>query len=274
MIYTKRYLLVVLMLVLIGACKKDCTDAFDPNCSNYDVCLTLPSRPADFDMYLEMTTTNKGIYKSFVEEGAALKSPNTLTLEALYPNASSYRWQVGNETVLREGRIINVGFNNPLNAIAFTLYVTFDEDDCFTSFEGADTLTKTVILKTINDIGIYGKYFGEYSYLPGVKDTIEISNLNNLVPATAYLWKFPFDCGFIAPNWGVKATNLSSRDILFHGDPASSSSGIQLCNETLVGRIRFSEDYQEIEIFFESVNGSDKEADDFNFQHSFNGEKI
>ena len=172
-------LLFTLVLISNSCCKDEsCTDDTNPQCSNYNPCKNLPTRPASFKMYEEL-----GMYlpdslaylsQNYIQDGdTGVLGEGLIVFQADYPNADSYEWQIGNEATRRAGKSIDVGFGgNTERSIKITLYVKYSKDkDCFKNYSGFDTVSKTIHFTEYLRHCIWGTYIGKWAHNPTKLDT-------------------------------------------------------------------------------------------------------
>ena len=182
-------LLFTLVLISNSCCKDEsCTDDTNPQCSNYNPCKNLPTRPASFKMYEEL-----GMYlpdslaylsQNYIQDGdTGLIGEGYIIFQADYPNADSYEWQIGNEGSRRTGKSVDVSFGgNTERSIKITLYVKYSKDkDCFKNYSGFDTVSKTIHFTEYRKHCMWGTYIGTWSHNPSKLDTFKCMTIYNSI---------------------------------------------------------------------------------------------
>ena len=180
-------LLFTLVLISNSCCKDEsCTDDTNPQCSNYNPCKNLPTRPASFKMYEEL-----GMYlpdslaylsQNYIQDGdTGLIGEGYIIFQADYPNADSYEWQIGNEGSRRTGKSVDVSFGgNTERSIKITLYVKYSKDkDCFKNYNGYDTVSKTIHFTDYLKHCMWGTYIGTWAHNPTKLDTFQYRTEEN-----------------------------------------------------------------------------------------------
>jgi len=157
-----------------SGCKKDCLDPANPDCSNYDACLTARRTNAGFGFF------NKGYLPSNGENVEVfLPTRDTVfiperDLYFMYFRANSsemdhYEWQIGLDPRTFNDSIHRTIFQNVAGDIDVTLKVEqgSPNTDCFPNDTGVDQVTRTVHFvpysaSTIEEELVYNPIFGEY----------------------------------------------------------------------------------------------------------------
>jgi hypothetical protein len=178
-----KKIIIFIFVVLLGqGCCKDCTDDTNPECSNYNPCKNIPSRPASFRMYEELgmylPDSLAYISSNYIDDGdTGVLGEGFIIFSADYPNADSYEWQIGNEARRRTGKSVDVDFEgNTERSIKITLYVKYSKNtDCFKNYNGYDTVSKTIHFTDYLKHCIWGTYIGTWSHKPNKLDTFRYS---------------------------------------------------------------------------------------------------
>ena len=168
------YIIGLSFVFAISSCKKDCLDPTNPDCSNYDACLTEVRTSADFGFF------NKG-YLSSNGESVEIFLPTRDTVFIpeggsyfMYYRANSsemdyYEWQIGLDPRTFNDSIHRTIFQNVAGDIDITLKVEQESTntDCFPDDAGVDQVTRTVhfipyTASTIEEELKYRPIYGEY----------------------------------------------------------------------------------------------------------------
>ncbi|NBC09635.1 MAG: hypothetical protein GVY26_20780 [Bacteroidetes bacterium] len=158
----------------ITGCKKDCLDPANPDCSNYDACLTATQTNADFGFfnkgYLSSNGESVEIYLPtrdtvFILEGG----PYFMYFRANSSEMDHYEWQIGLDPRTFNDSIHRTTFQNVAGDIDVTLKVAQESPntDCFPDDTGLDQVTRTVhfvpyTASTIEEELAYRPIYGEY----------------------------------------------------------------------------------------------------------------
>lgn len=179
-------LLIILIVLFLGACKKKCYDKSNPDCENYDPCYGKTTTSADFqqlilfgDQYVDIDT----LAVPFIWDVAS-----GVTLKAAQQFDSCW-WLHGSETILNQGQFNRRDY--PMGKISTRLILMRKPyQNCFPFDNGIDTVTKffnvvpinkgltvtepSVLQDTIDWPMIFGTYEGYVESNPSVKRIVKI----------------------------------------------------------------------------------------------------
>jgi len=167
-------------------CKEPvCDDPLNPECPNYDPCLSYEPANADFvvmDTFTWITCLGEGGAELFISEVIDTSVVwGDKHFKALYQN-DTYRWKIGYDTTVWIEKEFDLYFGNAgVGDIPITLITTKnDPNHCLTEAEMADTITKTIHLVNWeegeeNAPRIFGRYVGVETDYPLDTFIVEIS---------------------------------------------------------------------------------------------------
>jgi len=131
-VYLYRGVLAFFSVLVMQGCCKECSDATNPDCENYDPCNT--SKPANADF-----TINEQInFTDFYYETDTIYRANGTLFKPKH-EADSITWLLGSEVVAQE-ELFRKGY--PLGWIEVTMIANMRASACLTNEERADTVTK------------------------------------------------------------------------------------------------------------------------------------
>ena len=167
----------LLILLFIGSgCKDDemlvddempfiCEDATNPDCPNYDPCLTYGAANADFSI-LDSLSVPSLEYPGFTVEVDTTWNNIRLYFKAKHDNAT-YEWVVGADPTIHTGKEFNLNFGDAaVGDVVIRLITTIDDiEGCYSEEEKIDTSYNTVHFIKLEQVteltnSIYGEYYG------------------------------------------------------------------------------------------------------------------
>ncbi|MGK0363261.1 MAG: hypothetical protein ACI85O_000305 [Saprospiraceae bacterium] len=197
------------ILLFIGyGCKDDemlgddempiiCDDATNPDCPNYDPCLTYGAANADFSI-LDSLSAGPIDYPGFTVPVDTTWNNDRLFFRAKHENAT-YEWLVGADPTIHTGKEFGLNFGSAaLGDISVRLITTIEDvEGCYSEEERIDTSYKTVHFIDIEAIAeettsIYGDYYGYVDDKP--EDYFTISYKSIYEEPGHGLRNFPKDC--------------------------------------------------------------------------------
>ena len=231
----KIFLVMVCITLFTISCKKkdekkECYDAGNPDCVNYDPCLDQMPTSADFTISGQLGT---GIHmNTFIEDEVFVG--RDLKFSAVDKNASSYIWYLGVDTIENETELIR-GIHNLPNGTYFAALVVEKEPNlyCFPMDTGRDSIYKEFTKIHWCDLIFNGSYRGSWDNAPN--DTAEVS----LVFSDPFFQEGP--CG----GYTLFGINLSGEHdtvdvytqgyvndhVIFGGDSFASPQGFATINK-------------------------------------------
>jgi hypothetical protein len=177
-----------------SGCKKDCLDPANPDCSNYDACLTARRTNAGFGFfnkgYLSSNGENVEVFLPtrdtvFIPEGGSY----FMYFRANSSEMDHYEWQIGLDPRTFNDSIHRTTFQNVAGDIDVTLKVAKESPntDCFPDDTGVDQITRTVhfvpytastIEEELEYSPIYGEYLGYNEDTPSDTSRVKIIRRN------------------------------------------------------------------------------------------------
>jgi len=167
----------LLILLFIGSgCKDDemlvddempfiCEDATNPDCPNYDPCLTYGAANAEFSI-LDSLSAGPIDYPGFTVEVDTMWNNSRLYFRAKHDNATYEREVGADPTVYREKEFSLLFGDAGVGDITVRLITTIEDvEECYSMEERIDTSYKTVHLINVEDVqevtnSIFGDYHG------------------------------------------------------------------------------------------------------------------
>lgn len=125
-------ILLILPLLTLNSCKKECSDPSNPDCENYDPCFN--SKPANADFIINEQIRNTDFYY----ESDTIYRINGTLFQPKY-DADSITWLLGSE-VVQEKELYRMGY--PLGWIDVTMIAKMHPSACLTESERVDTVSK------------------------------------------------------------------------------------------------------------------------------------
>ena len=213
----------LLILLFIGyGCKDDemlvgdetptiCDDATNPDCPNYDPCLTYGAANAEFSI-LDSLSVSSLEYPGFTVEVDTIWNNNRLFFRAKHDNAT-YAWLVGTDPTIYTGKEFSLNFGDAaVGDVTIRLITTIDDiEGCYSEEEKVDTSYNTVHFVKFEDIvelttSIYGEYYG---YVEGNSEEYFTISLKSFYDENRGFRNFPNNCDI------VFSANPSYRHFVF-----------------------------------------------------------
>lgn len=187
-------LLPLLTLVLWTGCKKDppCDDPANPECPNYDKCLTVVETNADFEFVADV---GDGFYLPFRDSiPVTLNGQTRIYFRASDNRMSGYEWKVGLDPRVFTDSLFSLMFPGTAGWINVDLTVSNNKANstCFPGDTGRTTFQKAFYLKTytastreeeLAQCPIFGTYLGYPEGNPQDTSQITISYPHLFAPA-------------------------------------------------------------------------------------------
>lgn len=163
----KSYFYLLLLLFSIQNCKKDCNDNCNdpnnPNCGNYNPCLSVKPVSADFIMGAMVSSNFKikeynlpYIEDSIFSQGGDLK--DLFLYFKANETGAKYKWLLGAE-VITDSVFVRDFRGVPEGEYSITLIIEKKPNTiCFPNDDGKDTLTKSFWILPVYQTPIVGKY--------------------------------------------------------------------------------------------------------------------
>lgn len=156
--------------VLWTGCKKDppCNDPLNPECPNYDRCLTVPKTNADF---IVSDWTRPSEIPLPYRDTIPVANSVRVEFRAADRNMSRYEWKIGNDPRVFTDTSFYLSFDNVSGWINFSLTSYNDKADaiCFPGDSGRTTVNKAYYFKRytyeteddfVAQYPIFGTYLG------------------------------------------------------------------------------------------------------------------
>ncbi|HRD83440.1 MAG TPA: hypothetical protein PLL53_21950 [Saprospiraceae bacterium] len=169
--------------LLWTGCKKDppCDDPLNPECPNYDRCLTVPKTNAEF---IVTDWTRPGQIPLPYRDTIPVASSVRVEFRAADRNMSRYEWKIGNDPRVFTDTSFYLSFDNVSGWINFSLTSYNDKADaiCFPGDSGKITVNKAYFFKTytyetdddfVVQYPIFGTYLGADVESP--QDTFQVT---------------------------------------------------------------------------------------------------
>ncbi len=184
-----------LFVFLLPTCKdKDCTDAANPDCPNYDPCLMAKVANAEF-----VILDSLRYYSS--DFGAALPVDTMWTFAAIHFRAlhenDTYEWKVGTDNRVFTQREFKLDFySDAIGNIPVRLITTRkSQPDCISGDDGRDTFYRNLFLvdylANYQKIPIFGSFKG---YNEDQKDSVFTIKIFNTEFKDFGIYGFPKGC--------------------------------------------------------------------------------
>lgn len=202
------FLLFFFLVFLWSGCKKDspCNDPLNPECPNYDKCLTAVRTDAEFGFFRRSFSGDFSIFLPYRDTiPIAQNSSGSIRLffRASDTNMSSYEWKVGLDPRTFADSVFSLDFSNVsgwINVSLTTRNQRFDSQ-CFPGDSGKVTVNKGIFFKPytlehdtswVEHIPIFGTYAGYDEHNP--QDSFSIRIWFDQINNRAALSQFPKDC--------------------------------------------------------------------------------
>lgn len=169
--------------LLWTGCKKDppCDDPLNPECPNYDRCLTVPKTNAEF---IVTDWTRPGQIPLPYRDTIPVASSVRVEFRAADRNMSRYEWKIGNDPRVFTDTSFYLSFDNVSGWINFSLTTYNDKADatCHPGDSGKITVNKAYFFKTytyetdddfVVQYPIFGTYLGADVESP--QDTFQVT---------------------------------------------------------------------------------------------------
>jgi len=124
--------IVILAVLFLSGCCKECSDPTNPDCENYDPCHNSEPANADFTINEQINNTD------FYYESDTIYRINGTLFKPKY-EADSITWILGAET-LHQKELFRKGY--PLGSIEVTMIAKMNPSSCLTEEQRIDTVTK------------------------------------------------------------------------------------------------------------------------------------
>jgi len=199
------FLLSFILVLLWSGCKKDppCDDPENPECPNYDRCLTVPKTNADFGFFRRSSSGAFSVFLPYRDTIPIRVGPIRIYFKASDSGMSSYEWRVGSDPRTFTDSVFFLDFSNVsgwVNVSLTTRNQKFDSQ-CFPGDSGKVTVNKGIFFKAytvehdtawVQHFPIFGAYTGHDEQSP--QDTFSIRIWFDHINNRAALSQFPKDC--------------------------------------------------------------------------------
>lgn len=169
------------LLLMDAGCKKECNDATDPACPNYDPCSGKRAIRAGFTIREELVYTETDASGNYIRqydypETDTVYVANNVMFEATTEHYDSLKWFIGSE-VLTDKMIRRRGFPEGRNT-QVTLIVYYKSFvACLAGDKWSDTISHTLYaVGALEDIPVSGVYEGYNTDDPGALFTIQVND--------------------------------------------------------------------------------------------------
>ncbi len=162
-----KFILFLGIVLFFSCCKDECTDARDPDCSNYDPCLTVDYPVADFGVGEHHESF--GIFQNTKYNGfgvdTTLNFDNDSTYDwvdfyVLSDDVDSVYWTVGSDRRVFRKKSFELRFRNVLPGSPIDVQlVVLKKSDCFEGGFVTDTARRTIVVNLP-----YNESQAEYHY--------------------------------------------------------------------------------------------------------------
>ncbi|MEO6832430.1 MAG: hypothetical protein ABI378_08405 [Chitinophagaceae bacterium] len=220
--------LTTMAIVVLPSCKKKCKDPNDPNCPNYNPCLSLQPLTADFRMY-EKTYYDLPAFENLLDDTC---DGGPVVFKAVSQGADSYEWKIGAGVYAKDSVELNFTTAPDSSTIPITLTIHKKRNtSCFPNEDTVLTMTKSLTIRR-NNMGenhgglYYGRWKGYYTDSPNVYSVVTI--VNKTVPLGNGTWSDYFMYGFSqAVDTGINgADNYRFISYFFAVNKIKAASGI------------------------------------------------
>ncbi|MDZ4824495.1 MAG: hypothetical protein SH856_13630 [Flavobacteriales bacterium] len=142
-------------LVMLDSCCR-CDDPADADCKNYDPCYDKVPWSGEFVMYYQQSTND---YIDYIVDQDSIIFGLGITCEALYLEADSFHWQVGQDPTVYSGSVLSLGFSGPYSNVDVKLTVYGKKEECFPDEPVVKTSTIVIHPVARHDLPIWGKQY-------------------------------------------------------------------------------------------------------------------
>lgn len=175
---SNSYLLLMFVLIVciinLSNCKKDCNDPSNPNCSNFDPCLNVADATFTVKQYCRSFFN-----QAFFEEDTFL-TPGFLVFEVNNIDIDSCYWKVGAENQIRRGKSITIQFDNYMEELLPVQLIAYKNLECCQDqLAQWDTVTQYIPLEHQEETRIIGSYTGYHEGSPNDTFTITIDSMSH-----------------------------------------------------------------------------------------------
>ena len=217
----------VIAALTTSGCKKDCLDPYNPECSNYDACLSYEPANAEFEILIKPIGLQN--WDCDGEEPRDLEfEVDTITSGRLvYFRASqlgseeeetglTYQWKIGTDSRTWTTREFDLGFaEDAVGDVPVTLIVEkADPNSCGGTDYSRDTLTKNLHVKRFPDniysSGTWSSVFGKWE---GYNTDDESSIFQIEIKPDWEVTGFPDGCSYKWPDVGISLTYFAINDL-------------------------------------------------------------
>ncbi len=210
-IRTSLLLATAVIILVWSGCKKDplCNDPLNPECPNYDKCLTAVRTDAEFGIFRRSFSGEFSIFLPYRDTiPIAQNSSGSIRLffRASDPNMSSYEWKIGLDPRTFTDSVFSLNFSSNvsgwINVSLTTRNQRFDSQ-CFPGDSGKVTVNKGIYFKPytlehdtswVQQYPIFGSYVGYDEHIP--QDTFSIRIWFDHIRGRSVLNSFPKGCTY------------------------------------------------------------------------------
>lgn len=201
-------LFALLLTLTCFSCRDDdeqpCIDAFNPDCPNYDPCLSAMPARADNIAIIDSVSSvwadrAVGVLRDTLGRGSTVYFRPKQEQE----NAS-YEWQIGSDVRLFHERVVEIDFIGFTGDVEIRLVTTLDDtNSCLLEEERIDTSFYPLYVDDLlaSDLPINGIFLGALESNPDQNVTIEVYRSDN--PISTRIRGFPIDCYGDGPDTGL-----------------------------------------------------------------------
>lgn len=161
-----RLAVALIILSLVQSCKKQCQDATDPDCSNYDPCLAFQPLTAGFEAWDKIVYD----YPNMETRLDDTCSGADVVFRPVIRDGDSYQWHVGAQTYLTKDLTLNFGTAPDSSVIPVSLNVYRKRNArCPAMTDTMVSQTKNIVIRRARQASvIYGTWTGGYDDTAGL----------------------------------------------------------------------------------------------------------
>lgn len=202
LLFFTGYFFLFFSIFSFTACEEDCEIPTDPSCKNYDPCWEKSPVSANFTMWERVPDDDT------LQVSNSVYMNRNLILVADQDH-ENYRWQIGNDPKERTGKSAVVYFGRPYEDIKITLIVSdIPNTNCHPGDDGIDTVSKTIQVRTLEDLPIWGSFKGMDLDHPDDPFTIKVAWDSTWFGFYPNIRNLPEGCT-VAANLGVGAAGFT-----------------------------------------------------------------
>lgn len=200
-------LILLLTFTCCNSCGEDdeqpCVDAFNPDCPNYDPCLSvLPAQPDNIAVIDSVSTTFGDLAMGVLVDTLGRGTTLYFRPEVIREDAT-YQWQIGSDPRIFNDSVLDVNFTGFTGDVEVRLVTLID--DTFGCLSNAETIDTSYYNFYVDDLAIaeypvHGIFSGTLESNPEEEISIEVYRYETSSSSSTRIRGFPLDCYEDGPN--------------------------------------------------------------------------